>query len=107
LLTAGTQFRPSASPSPTPEASTEPVDSELVTGTPTTQSAQLPSVASIPSSIPTLIVPANSAIRQQNAGTGNENDPLKDNTLISFLLNGDQFPWVWVVSVPGESKGLS
>jgi hypothetical protein len=58
-------------------------------------------VASIPSSIPTLIVPANSAIRQQNAGTGNENDPLKDNTLISLLLNGEQFPWLFVVSPQG------
>jgi hypothetical protein len=45
-----------------------------------------------------LIVPANSAIRQQNAGTGNQDDPLKDNTLISLLLNGEQFPWLFVVS---------
>jgi hypothetical protein len=98
LIVASSRTRSSSSESPSAESTTAPASSEVGTGTPTTQSAELPSVASIPSSIPTLIVPANSAIRQQNAGTGNENDPLKDNTLISLLLNGEQYPWVFVVS---------
>jgi hypothetical protein len=98
LIVAGSRSASESSGSSTSESISSEASTDFVTGTPTTQSAELPSVASIPSSIPTLIVPANSAIRQQNAGTGNENDPLKDNTLISLLLNGEQYPWVFVVS---------
>jgi hypothetical protein len=62
-----------------------------------TTTAQLPSTAVIPNSVPTLIVPANSAANKQFAGSGSTEDPLKDTVLISLLLAADQYPWTFVV----------
>lgn len=87
--------------SPTPATTwsapttTSTTSEEIQTGTATT--AELPSTAVIPSSVPTLIVPANSVVNQKNAGSGNKDDPLLDTTLISLLLAAEQYPWTFVV----------
>jgi len=47
--------------------------------------------------MPTLIVPANSASNQPDANTGDSDDPLKDDTLISILLS-PAFPWEFTVN---------
>lgn len=57
-----------------------------------------PSIASIPSSMPTLIVPGNSVANNANAGTGGDDDPIKGDTLIAILLAEEQYPWWFVVS---------
>lgn len=57
-----------------------------------------PSVATIPSSMPTLIVPGNSVANNAKAGTGSDDDPVKGDTLIAILLAAEQYPWWFVVS---------
>lgn len=57
-----------------------------------------PSVATIPSSMPTLIVPGNSVANNAKAGTGSDDDPIKGDTLIAILLAAEQYPWWFVVS---------
>lgn len=57
-----------------------------------------PSIASIPSSMPTLIVPGNSVANNAKAGTGSDDDPIKGDTLIAILLAAEQYPWWFVVS---------
>ena len=69
-------------------------------------SATLPTTASIPSSIPTLIVPANSVINQANAGTGSDDDPVKDDTLIALLLSATDLPWPFVVKSSDATSQL-
>jgi hypothetical protein len=53
-----------------------------------------------------LIVPANSAIKQENAGSGTKDDPLVDDTLIAILLNGGQYPWLFVVNSSDATSQL-
>ena len=69
-------------------------------------SPSLPATASIPSSVPTLIVPANSVVRQANVGTGSNDDPVKDDVLISLLLSGANFPWLFVVKSSDATSQL-
>lgn len=57
-----------------------------------------PSVATIPSSMPTLIVPGNSVANNEKAGTGRDDDPIRGDTLIAILLAAEQYPWWFVVS---------
>ena len=72
----------------------------------TSVTASLPSTASIPSSVPTIIVPADSVANQPNAGSGNSNDPLKDDTLIALLLASEQYPWTFVVNSSDATSQL-
>lgn len=76
------------------------------TATTPSSTKPLPTTASIPSSIPTLIVPANSAVNQPDANTGNADDPLKEDTLISILLSADQYPWLFVVNSSDATSQL-
>lgn len=71
-----------------------------------TASRVLPSTAAIPSSVPTLIVPANSVLNQANAGSGGNDDPVKDDTLISLLLSEKQYPWLFVVKSSDATSQL-
>ena len=66
----------------------------------------LPTTASIPSSVPTLIVPADSVVNQQDVGTGNDDDPTKDDTLISILLSASEYPWLFVVQSSDATSQL-
>ena len=69
-------------------------------------SASLPATASIPSSVPTLIVPANSIANQANVGSGTTEDPVKDDTLISLLLSENEYPWLFVVKSSDATSQL-
>jgi hypothetical protein len=71
-----------------------------------TAEPSLPATASIPSSVPTLIVPANSVINQANAGSGESNDPVKDDTLIALLLSENEYPWLFVVKSSDATSQL-
>jgi len=53
-----------------------------------------------------MIVPADSAVNQPNAGTGADNDPLKDDTLIAILLAAAQYPWAFVVNSSDATSQL-
>jgi len=53
-----------------------------------------------------MIVPADSAINQPNAGTGGDNDPLKDDTLIAILLAAAEYPWAFVVNSSDATSQL-
>lgn len=57
-----------------------------------------PTVASIPSSVATIIVPLNTVQDQPNYNTGRDDDPVKDMTLVSILLNLRSYPWMFVVN---------
>ncbi|WVO15873.1 hypothetical protein L204_103537 [Cryptococcus depauperatus] len=72
----------------------------------TTSSPATPSVATIPSSMPTLIVPANSVANDPNAGSGTEKDPIKGHTLIAILLASEQYPWRFVVDSSDATSQL-
>ncbi|WVR04288.1 hypothetical protein IAU60_001288 [Kwoniella sp. DSM 27419] len=76
------------------------------TGTKTTGTTSVPSVATIPSSMPTLIVPANSVANNADAGTGTEKDPIQDSTLIAILLASDYYPWWFVVNSSDATSQL-
>ncbi|OCF37776.1 hypothetical protein I316_00903 [Kwoniella heveanensis BCC8398] len=76
------------------------------TGTKTTVTTSTPSVATIPSSMPTLIVPANSVANNAEAGTGSETDPIQDDTLIAILLAADYYPWWFVVNSSDATSQL-
>lgn len=98
----------------TPVASSAPTSSFVPTTTVPQESGQsgqapsptLPTTASIPSSIPTLIVPANSVINQANAGSGSNDDPVKDDTLIALLLSENEYPWLFVVKSSDATSQL-
>lgn len=53
-----------------------------------------------------MIVPADSAINQPNAGTGSSDDPLKDDTLIAILLAAAQYPWAFVIDSSDATSQL-
>jgi len=53
-----------------------------------------------------MIVPADSAVNQPNAGTGSSNDPLKDDTLIAILLAAAEYPWAFVVNSSDATSQL-
>ena len=53
-----------------------------------------------------MIVPANSAVDQPNAGTGSSDDPLKGDTLIAILLAASEFPWAFVVNSSDATSQL-
>lgn len=90
-----------------PSAPSQSQASPTVTqNTVTTASRVLPSTAAIPSSVPTLIVPANSVINQANTGTGSTDDPVKDDTLISLLLSENEYPWLFVVKSSDATSQL-
>jgi len=89
------------------------VPTSSYTPTPTTSRAtgdnaepSLPATASIPSSVPTLIVPANSVINQASAGSGADDDPVKDDTLIALLLSENEYPWLFVVKSSDATSQL-
>ncbi|KIR26545.1 hypothetical protein I309_04514 [Cryptococcus deuterogattii LA55] len=65
-----------------------------------------PSVATIPSSMPTLIVPGNSVANNAKAGTGSDDDPVKGDTLIAILLAAEQYPWWFVVESSDATSQL-
>ncbi|OWZ78082.1 hypothetical protein C365_02873 [Cryptococcus neoformans Bt85] len=65
-----------------------------------------PSIASIPSSMPTLIVPGNSVANNAKAGTGSDDDPIKGDTLIAILLAAEQYPWWFVVESSDATSQL-
>nr|KIR86097.1 hypothetical protein I308_03630 [Cryptococcus tetragattii IND107] len=65
-----------------------------------------PSVATIPSSMPTLIVPGNSVANNAKAGTGSDDDPIKGDTLIAILLAAEQYPWWFVVESSDATSQL-
>ncbi|KAK4685086.1 hypothetical protein P7C73_g5074, partial [Tremellales sp. Uapishka_1] len=65
-----------------------------------------PTSATIPASIPTLIVPADSAQSKSDAGTGKSDDPLKGDTLISILLAKEEYPWTFVVNSSDATSQL-
>jgi hypothetical protein len=90
----------------TSSSSTSTAGPTSMTGTATTATATLPSTAAIPSSVPTLIVPANSVVNQPNAGSGGDNDPLKSDTLISLLLSADEYPWLFVYNSSDATSQL-
>ena len=56
--------------------------------------------------MPTLIVPADSVANQGNVGTGADNDPVKDDTLISILLSAGKYPWQFVVESSDATSQL-
>ncbi|RSH90168.1 hypothetical protein EHS25_001502 [Saitozyma podzolica] len=100
LIVAATSSTYSAVP--TSGASAAP--SSYRSGSPS--STDLPATATIPSSIPTLIVPANSVVNNPESGTGSSSDPIKDDTLISILLDGTEYPWLFVVSSSDATSQL-
>ena len=98
LIVAGTST--SSSQAPPPSTSIAPSKTDQGSST------ALPVTATIPSSIPTLIVPANSVVNQDNVGTGQDNDPVKDDVLISILLSQDEYPWLFVVQSSDATSQL-
>ncbi|WWC87259.1 uncharacterized protein L201_002147 [Kwoniella dendrophila CBS 6074] len=86
--------------------SDEPTTTPTKTGTKTTFTTSTPSVATIPSSMPTLIVPANSVANNAKAGSGETDDPIQDKTLIAILLSADYYPWWFVVNSSDATSQL-
>lgn len=92
-------------PSPSSSTSEDYEVTESVTSTSET-SVAMPSTATVAANVPTIIVPYNSpAATSAAAGSKSAENKTDPASLISILLNADNYPWDFVVSRSSLLKG--